>query len=695
MPRKSFGLYLIIIVFFPPQILDYFASMEILSSGLAALRYLISFTAIGCMIGMKEYRRVFKDPYFLAVCFSVFFMIIGLCLNGSFYLTAGLACVTYMGFTALNFILFYWNKKRLFETYRNILIVYICIHFITLLIYPEGMIPGFSGDGRVYFLGSKNVITTYILLYFLTCYLSETPDLRVKKDQIKTIVIILLLNIITAVNGSATAILAVAFIDVFCLLKYFAVKFGDVVEKIQRIYLYISLGGIFGFFLLVIVMGGGDNVLMDAITSILGRDLTFSGRRAIWTAAINFIIQNPIWGTGLDVQYDVWGNSVYVYSAHNTILDYGVKYGCVSLLFWLISLAIIIRIAMKNIRRKDVKFSLTIFSALILASMFEAIEGFYTMWAITAIVYLIVFDEEIQGDVEMNCKIWERIRSKYFRVRDKKTGKRRLDFISKKPFENGIYQGPERKEKIIVSMASYAGRYEVLPVALKSLLLQKVKADKIIVWLDEDNSQNALTEELKKLQEYGVEFRFTNDGIKPHKKYLYAMKEFPNDCVITVDDDLIYSEDMIESLLLYHQRYPNVVCARRVHKITFSENGEIKSYNDWKYEYRDSCVPAFNLCATGGGGTLYPPNTLPKDAFDVALIKELCLDADDIWLKIMELKKRIKVVWVKCKYVMPLEVYGSQESSLNATNVIKKKNDLFLEKLIEKYPEVLAIMKKN
>lgn len=291
--------------------------------------------------------------------------------------------------------------------------------------------------------------------------------------------------------------------------------------------------------------------------------------------------------------------------------------------------------------------------------------------------------------------ILERIRTKYYRVRDKYYGKKCYRFVKKSPMQYGIYTGTDREEVYIVSMASYAGRYEVLPLALKSLLLQNTKPDRIIVWLDEEKKENALTSELKELCKYGVEFRFTDDNIKPHKKYLYAMMEFPEACIITVDDDLIYSADLLESLIIYHKQFPECVCARRVHKITFDENGNVKPYQRWEYEYRKAKNPSFNLCATGGAGVLYPPNILPLDALKINKIRELSLEADDIWLKVMELCNKIKVVWVKNKYVMPLEIENSQCTSLNSTNVGKGKNDIFLEKLFYEYPEALKTLKDN
>ena len=191
------------------------------------------------------------------------------------------------------------------------------------------------------------------------------------------------------------------------------------------------------------------------------------------------------------------------------------------------------------------------------------------------------------------------------------------------------------------------------------------------------------------VEEYGVEFRFTADDLRPHKKYFYAMREFPEACVITVDDDLVYSEDMIASLMKYHKKYPDAVCARRVHQMAFDEENHLKPYQEWEYEYRVEGEPSHMLFATGGGGTLYPPGCLPEDAFDIRNIKRFCQNADDIWLKVMELLAHKKVVWVKNKYVMPLEIAHSQGLALNTGNVLEGHNDMYLERLMEVWADIL------
>ena len=239
----------------------------------------------------------------------------------------------------------------------------------------------------------------------------------------------------------------------------------------------------------------------------------------------------------------------------------------------------------------------------------------------------------------------------------------------------------ERKTHIIVSLTSYPGRFAHIHTALKSIMLQTVKPDKIIVWLDEDVERDKFTPKMLELEQYGIEYRMMPGDLKPHKKYFHAMQEYPDDIIITVDDDLIYPKDVIESLLKTHERYPKAVCARRVHKITKKPNGEIAPYNDWLGEYCGCDTPSHTLVATGVGGVLYPPHCLYEKTFDEKLIMELSLKADDIWLKFMEYINNVPVVYTGMKPQHPQQIKGTRETGLFEYNKTHGINDLCIKKL--------------
>lgn len=239
----------------------------------------------------------------------------------------------------------------------------------------------------------------------------------------------------------------------------------------------------------------------------------------------------------------------------------------------------------------------------------------------------------------------------------------------------------ERKVRIIVSLTSYPERFAHIHTALKSIMLQTVRPDKIIVWLDEDVERSRLTPKMIALEKYGVEYRNMPGDLKPHKKYFHAMQEFPDDIIITVDDDLIYANDVIETLINVHACYPDAVCARRVHKMTKNPDGTIASYKDWIGEYRGCDTPSHELVATGVGGVLYPPHCLYEKAFDTELITTLSLKADDIWLKFMELLNGTYVVWAPCRIPMPDLIEKEQKTSLKSENVAQNMNDVYFSRV--------------
>ena len=163
-------------------------------------------------------------------------------------------------------------------------------------------------------------------------------------------------------------------------------------EKIglfQKIYVIGITLFVISFFYMVIMLDGGNNVFTEVITTVVGRDVTFSGRRAVWARAISFIGKNPLWGLGIDVQYDVWGNNKYVYSAHNMFLDYGVKYGCISLGFNILSILAAFKAGFDCRKNEKVRMCLIICASLILASMFEAVQGLYPTWMSILLMYLV------------------------------------------------------------------------------------------------------------------------------------------------------------------------------------------------------------------------------------------------------------------------------------------------------------------
>lgn len=240
---------------------------------------------------------------------------------------------------------------------------------------------------------------------------------------------------------------------------------------------------------------------------------------------------------------------------------------------------------------------------------------------------------------------------------------------------------------VVVSLTSYQARFDSLHLCIKSLLNQTLSADKVILYITKDIEISSLPKALQKLQSKGLEIRNICDDIKPHKKYFYAMQEFKDALIVTADDDVIYPKDWLKSLVDSYKQYPDCISARRVHKISRYMNGAAAPYNTWTLEDRSSTEPSLDLMAIGVGGVLYPPGIFDTNSryFNIEAITEHCLNADDVWLKFMEIEKGVKVRWVPCKLCHPYPISNEKldKSALFSENLHENRNDGFIKKCEE------------
>ena len=246
-----------------------------------------------------------------------------------------------------------------------------------------------------------------------------------------------------------------------------------------------------------------------------------------------------------------------------------------------------------------------------------------------------------------------------------------------------VIQETNRKTHIIVSLTSIPSRYDKLFYTLESIFDQTLKPDKIVLYLGEDNKTKELPSFINEYKKRGLIVEYREDKtLKCHTKYFYAIQEYPDDIIITLDDDIMYHKNIIRDLYNSYIKHPNCISTIRPHKYKIIDN-KINSYTEWIYDYNkeDSLIPNHLLCPTGVGGVLYPPHILPGEMFNKEFIKNNIINQDDIYLLFNELKYSIKVVRATKKKYKLLIVDGTQEVSLSATNVIKNKNDSALDKM--------------
>lgn len=200
----------------------------------------------------------------------------------------------------------------------------------------------------------------------------------------------------------------------------------------------------------------------------------------------------------------------------------------------------------------------------------------------------------------------------------------------------------KRDKEIVISLTSFPGRIADVWIVIECLFRQTYKADKIILWIDKERFNiEDLPSRLKDQMKRGLEIRLVED-LRSHTKYYYALKEYNNSFVITVDDDCYYPENLIENLMKIHREYPNSIAANRIHKIQFDDN-LILPYKKWSHNYSPKNRVNGPYLLTGVSGVLYPPNLFDAPFFDTAVFLEKCKFADDMWLSVNAFRLGINI----------------------------------------------------
>lgn len=207
--------------------------------------------------------------------------------------------------------------------------------------------------------------------------------------------------------------------------------------------------------------------------------------------------------------------------------------------------------------------------------------------------------------------------------------------------ERGVTEIKYCNHDIIVSLTTHGKRIYDVAFSIESIMQQSMKANRIILWLDDSFQNQRLPESLIKQQKRGLEIAYCKD-IGPYTKLIPSLHRYPNDAIITIDDDAIYDFDLLERLIIPYQSDSSFIYCFRIHKMKFEENGALLPYMKWERKTTDSQPGHLNF-ATGVGGVLYPPHSLDEEVFNKETFLQICSTADDVWYKAMEIKNGTKV----------------------------------------------------
>ncbi len=295
------------------------------------------------------------------------------------------------------------------------------------------------------------------------------------------------------------------------------------------------------------------------------------------------------------------------------------------------------------------------------------------------------FYESVVRAKEKNCFYWKILY---------KVNKVLLNLIYPITQRNNRRSGISEEGQIIVSLTTYPARINQVWKTISSLMNQTVRPKRIILWLAKEQFlEQQLPDSIKKLARRGLEIYYCED-LKSHKKYFEAMKRYPEEIIVTADDDILYPENHLEKLWKAHLEYPADVICQWSHRISFDEEKAFLPYNNWMDNGRE--YPSFATLAVGCNGILYPPHALNDEAFHKDNLKKYALAADDLWLKCMELLAGTKTVNCNYSILIYYNVLSTRKSGLWIDNTGEKKNnDKVWSTLMKQYPEALHRLREE
>ena len=256
-----------------------------------------------------------------------------------------------------------------------------------------------------------------------------------------------------------------------------------------------------------------------------------------------------------------------------------------------------------------------------------------------------------------------------------------------KYLQNAPIDKPKRKcENVIVSLTSYPARIEDVWMTISCLLRQTYLPYKIILWLSKEQFENVdIPQSLLVLLSDTFEIKYVDGDLRSHKKYYYAFRIFHDKIVITVDDDIIYASDMVESLIKAHERYPNDVLCRYAKNIGRSDLENLTAYRQWKGA---SALNNGDIFFGSGGGTLFQPSKMIDEVTNIITAQQLTPLADDIWLNAMARLSNQRIRLITNELYLFFD--KDESTSLSHSNVGESQNDVQLRNIIEYYKKKLG-----
>jgi hypothetical protein len=238
-----------------------------------------------------------------------------------------------------------------------------------------------------------------------------------------------------------------------------------------------------------------------------------------------------------------------------------------------------------------------------------------------------------------------------------------------------------QSDSVVVSLTSHSPRFRYLRKTLISLLFQDFQDYKVVVNLSEYD-YSALPLNLKKFEEYGVEFRLNQNDLRVFMKLIPTLQNFPNSTIVTADDDIYYRNGWLSSLIAASLIYPNSIVGYR--SVIVPRNSSGTRYADWPSP-SETMQSKDNLLLTGVAGVLYPPRIFRREIHKLIVLMELSPRNDDLVYFVAANFLELNRVHLQSQFTYPKYWNGSQKVALWKVNVGENFNDSQFKALQESH----------
>jgi hypothetical protein len=243
---------------------------------------------------------------------------------------------------------------------------------------------------------------------------------------------------------------------------------------------------------------------------------------------------------------------------------------------------------------------------------------------------------------------------------------------------------------IIVSLTTYPKRYKRLKEVLPYILNQTLKFDKLCIVIDDNIAENEIQDYLLlKDLDSRIEILFGESKWRSANKLLTTYKKYPNDIIITCDDDMYYPNTAFQEMYDVWLKNKECIIAQEINPAQI-DCLTVKYINSFDVMLRQKEFGKYlSVCC------LFPPRSLEDtDVYNYDNFKYVTNgNHDELWFWIHTTIKGIYVIGLDYTVSYQIDEVAMKFDETALTNI--NGNPKEIEAYIERYNKIYGLKLLN